>query len=187
MSGALFCLYRLLWTYFTALNIVSIVDFEHVIVCIITAVWCQINFQYSQHIYWIVCLSYPWKNNLISFFVFLSVISGSSKHKHDYLSLAKLLQGVCLRHLNQIENAKKLLLEVAARYKQIWFQHFLDFSLDVETFLTHFIPIFHFCTSWKRQKTFGFLTFSGGYKNRALGWNRFKAISAIFIKRLIIK
>ena len=164
ISGALFCLYRLLWTYFTAFNIVSIVDFEHVIVCIITAVWCQINFQYSQHIYWIVCLSYPWKNNLISFFVFLSVISGSSKHKHDYISLAKLLQGVCLRHLNQIENAKKLLLEVAARYKQIWFQHFLDFSLDVETFLTHFIPIFHFCTSWKRQKTLVFWRFQGGIK-----------------------
>ena len=29
-------------------------------------------------------------------------------------------------------------------------------------FLTHFSPVSHFYTSWKRQKTFGFLTFSGG-------------------------
>ena len=28
--------------------------------------------------------------------------------------------------------------------------------------LTHFSPVSHFCTPWKRQKTFGFLTFSGG-------------------------
>ena len=28
--------------------------------------------------------------------------------------------------------------------------------------LTHFNPVFHFSTPWKRQKTFGFLTFSGG-------------------------
>ena len=29
-------------------------------------------------------------------------------------------------------------------------------------FLTHFSPVSHFYTPWKRQKTFGFLTFSGG-------------------------
>ena len=28
--------------------------------------------------------------------------------------------------------------------------------------LTHFSPVSHFYTLWKRQKTFGFLTFSGG-------------------------
>ena len=28
--------------------------------------------------------------------------------------------------------------------------------------LTHFIPVFHFYTPWKRRKTFGFLTFSVG-------------------------
>ena len=28
--------------------------------------------------------------------------------------------------------------------------------------LTHFSPISHFYTPWKRQKTYGFLTFSGG-------------------------
>ena len=28
--------------------------------------------------------------------------------------------------------------------------------------LTHFSPVSHFYTPWKRQKTFGFLTFSGG-------------------------
>ena len=30
------------------------------------------------------------------------------------------------------------------------------------TRLTHFRPVFPFYTPWKRQKTFGFLTFSGG-------------------------
>ena len=29
-------------------------------------------------------------------------------------------------------------------------------------FLTHFRPMFHFYAPWKLQKTFGFLTFSGG-------------------------
>ena len=28
--------------------------------------------------------------------------------------------------------------------------------------LTHFSPMSHFYTPWKRQKTIGFLTFSGG-------------------------
>ena len=28
--------------------------------------------------------------------------------------------------------------------------------------LTHFSPVSHFYTPWKRQKTFGFLMFSGG-------------------------
>ena len=28
--------------------------------------------------------------------------------------------------------------------------------------LTHFSPMSHFYTTWKRQKTIGFLTFSGG-------------------------
>ena len=28
--------------------------------------------------------------------------------------------------------------------------------------LTHFSPVLHFYTPWKRQKTKGFLTFSGG-------------------------
>ena len=35
--------------------------------------------------------------------------------------------------------------------------------------LTHILPMLHFCTSWKRQKTFDFLTFSGGYRNVILG------------------
>ena len=29
-------------------------------------------------------------------------------------------------------------------------------------YLTHFSPVLHFYTPWKRQKTFGFLTSSGG-------------------------
>ena len=33
---------------------------------------------------------------------------------------------------------------------------------QVKAYLTHFSPMFHFHTSWKRQKSFNFLTFSGG-------------------------
>ena len=33
---------------------------------------------------------------------------------------------------------------------------------QVKAYLTHFGPMFHFHTSWKRQKSFNFLTFSGG-------------------------
>ena len=38
--------------------------------------------------------------------------------------------------------------------------------------LTHFIPMFHFYTPWKRRKTFGFLTFSGG--NETEDWAKKK-------------
>ena len=37
------------------------------------------------------------------------------------------------------------------------------FWIHFKTFwLTHFSPMPHFYTPWKRQKTYGFLTFSGG-------------------------
>ena len=36
---------------------------------------------------------------------------------------------------------------------------------------THFSPMFHFYTPWKRQKTQGFLTFSGGIKVRLSALN----------------
>ena len=42
--------------------------------------------------------------------------------------------------------------------------------------LTHLRPMFHFYTPWKLQKTSGFLTFSGRYRNRELVWNRLKLI-----------
>ena len=32
----------------------------------------------------------------------------------------------------------------------------------IENQLTHFRPVSHFYTPWKRQKIFGFVTFSGG-------------------------
>ena len=34
--------------------------------------------------------------------------------------------------------------------------------MSIELHLIHFSPVSHFYTPWKRQKTFGFLTFSGG-------------------------
>ena len=41
-------------------------------------------------------------------------------------------------------------------------QSLLITDTDLTDELTHFSPVSHFCTPWKRQKTFGFLTFSGG-------------------------
>ena len=38
----------------------------------------------------------------------------------------------------------------------------IDVAKLLCTVLTHFSPVPHFYTPWKRQKTFGFLTFSGG-------------------------
>ena len=35
-------------------------------------------------------------------------------------------------------------------------------SLRLFIALTHFSPVSHFYTPWKRQKTYGFLMFSGG-------------------------
>ena len=40
----------------------------------------------------------------------------------------------------------------------------IDFNINLmqKFLLTHFSPVSHFYTPWKRQKTKGFLTFSGG-------------------------
>ena len=59
--------------------------------------------------------------------------------------------------------------------RKIW-RYFIDKFLLYHTSLTHFSPVSHFYTPWKRQKTFGFLTFSGvrfsdvfrGYRNVTL-------------------
>ena len=39
--------------------------------------------------------------------------------------------------------------------------------------------MFHFCTPWKCQKTRGFLTFSGGYKNGILTSNTLNSFFVI--------
>ena len=44
--------------------------------------------------------------------------------------------------------------------------------------LTHFSPIFHFCTLWKRQKTFRFLPFLGGYGSGTLDQNNLICINS---------
>ena len=43
--------------------------------------------------------------------------------------------------------------------------------------LTHFSPVPHFYTPWKHQKTFGFLTFSGGIEM----WHWTKMVNQIII------
>ena len=35
-------------------------------------------------------------------------------------------------------------------------------EINIKSVLTYFRPMFHFYTPWKRYKTKGFLTFSGG-------------------------
>ena len=46
--------------------------------------------------------------------------------------------------------------------------------------LTHFRPMFPFYTPWRRQKTEGFLTFSGGIKG-TLAWNGLIAFEFAFL------
>ena len=49
----------------------------------------------------------------------------------------------------------------------------IDFNINLmqKFLLTHFSPVSHFYTPWKRQKIKGFLTFSGGKKcDTGLKW-----------------
>ena len=56
---------------------------------------------------------------------------------------------------------------------RIW-KWILNLSFTVSEYLntfTHFSPVLHFYNPWKRQKTFGFLTFSGGIEcDTGLKW-----------------
>ena len=45
--------------------------------------------------------------------------------------------------------------------------------------LTHLSPLWHFYTSWKRQKTYGILTFSGGIE--MWHWTKMGKWSSIFV------
>ena len=42
-----------------------------------------------------------------------------------------------------------------------YFYHWFN-NVPSQSTLTHILPMLHFCTPWKRQKTEGFLTFSAG-------------------------
>ena len=72
-------------------------------------------------------------------------------------SLNLSLLPVCSRDQNQVISTKTWLTHVV-----LWsFWYLNTFSRTFNT-LPHFMPMFHFYTPWKRQKTKGFLTFSGG-------------------------
>ena len=54
----------------------------------------------------------------------------------------------------------------------------LQFYVKLINFnLTHFIPMFHLYTPWKRPKTFGFLTFSGSIEMR--NWVKMELLLAL--------
>ena len=59
-----------------------------------------------------------------------------------------------------------------SKWRNVRFRSELNWNENL-TFLIHFNPMFHFYTPWKRQKTKGYLTFSGGMKNGTLGDNMF--------------
>ena len=50
--------------------------------------------------------------------------------------------------------------------------------------LTHFQPMFHFCTPWKHQKTSAFLMFSRGYRSGTLAENGL--IKEVSVKNLLV-
>ena len=45
-----------------------------------------------------------------------------------------------------------------------WVNQVISFKINFSSLalLTHILPMLHFCTPWKRPKTEGFLTLSGG-------------------------
>ena len=61
--------------------------------------------------------------------------------------------------------SKKILLSRKTRKLEKYCCRWLLYFCPSEIYsLTHFSPVSHFYTPWKRQRTFGFLTFSGGTK-----------------------
>ena len=59
--------------------------------------------------------------------------------------------------------SKKILLSRKTRKLEKYCCRWLLYFCPSEIYsLTHFSPVSHFYTPWKRQRTFGFLTFSGG-------------------------
>ena len=59
----------------------------------------------------------------------------------------------------------------------IYLKDWILYMFDVfGIYLTHFSPVSHFCTPWKRQKTFGFLTFSRGIEMWPLVFWRFQGV-----------
>ena len=60
---------------------------------------------------------------------------------------------------------------VFASQKSLWrcVVETMKFKISETDHLTYFSPVFHFHTSWTRQKTENFLTFFKGYVNGTLG------------------
>ena len=54
-------------------------------------------------------------------------------------------------------------------YDQFWIFLRKSKTKNIHFLFIHFTQMFHFYTPWKRQKTFGFLTFLGGIKMKHLG------------------
>ena len=67
------------------------------------------------------------------------------------------------RDFNFIEITLRHGCSPAAYFQNNFFKNtFRGLSLSIRSQLTHLSPVSHFYTAWKRHKTFGFLTFSGG-------------------------
>ena len=102
-----------------------------------------------------VCMTKP----LILHF-FLSLNSWSflflSAFVHSFITINNLVNFPHVFETHLIETTEKLSDSLSTSGKSINFQE------KVMLNLTHFSPVSHFYTPWKRQKTFGFLTFSGG-------------------------
>ena len=57
------------------------------------------------------------------------------------------------------------------------------FSGTTSIILSHILPMSHFCTPWKRQKTEGFLTFSGGTEMKH--WENMGYTNTAWIRKII--
>ena len=74
--------------------------------------------------------------------------------------------GKLVRYCKTYYKFLDLFISIIYQIKAILAAQYLQFIVFLKTFtyffyLTHFTPLPHFYSLWKRQKTFGFLTFSG--------------------------
>ena len=115
--------------------------------------------------FWSILFYTPWKYQKISFIVFLEDIKWEdqpvSKKQYRTMSqqLEKILQKPFWAFKRGFTNANEYDWKIQSSrgvLKESCFEKSYKFHL------THFSPESHFYTSWKRQKTKGFQTFSGG-------------------------
>ena len=86
----------------------------------------------------------------------------SWKKPRENLAQSSFCYIVCFSKLWIKFQHRKLALNLSEYRQTLYCNTIWECSWELNVGLTHFIPVSHVYTPWKRQKTFGFLTFSEG-------------------------